>query len=736
MEDIGNIRDMKFNSNLYLEKTYHTFSDKMHQAYRVIADGASVNVTTFGLETQITSYTAVEIYDGTNTYTSVSSVPSGADIQYVAAKTSAGVVGLIFAGEDTNVTVTTSGSTLVIKQSIAPGTLADGSEAAFGNRLYTDATQDFAGIQAANNEEQNPLTAENITVNENVDGSKFLGYNHLTGAYDFQVNGSGLWAYAEEAQKQKKFASHITVDGATDDRRIYLCVNMDQIMEGATLVDATNKLVPIPLQGTKNMSDVTEEPIYNATDARHGATYMPLSVKADNKYQFTILNVYETWGNFRMKQLSSVDYYTSYYHISTGVTETTCIAPYSSAYRKSGGTGAHTYFTIPWFLPDFRGMSSESQYVDSSSTDPVQKNSAGTVFMPTNNTSHTMDSKYQWSDIQSSGLTYVDLDHSYISNDGNYKYTMRHVEMPQNDETRTYYTIDIEILKNCTLNKNTFNIVGVGSRGKTSDFGILGSNSVLYSKASYLNTSGSATEVSTTSSTSSSNYALNSGSSYFALYDLNVSGAENANVGVIVKSCQRVGTNGATSDLALSFQNSKLSVDSWGGYITYGGLTLANNTTFSAGEHIVANVILLPYGALNQTNADNVKKVYEDSVTNALQVSVVNGVGTVVEDTFIPTVKGNGSKAQFTVSGGTSVNYDTTNAGVNYTMKVTGFTKLTKPVVQEYVNGSWVRYDLSTDTALGCDGYAVERAADGTYTYSFVFNKQHNVDRIFAVSAN
>ena len=158
-------------------------------------------------------------------------------------------------------------------------------------------------------------------------------------------------------------------------------------------------------------------------------------------------------------------------------------------------------------------------------------------------------------------------------------------------------------------------------------------------------------------------------------------------------------------------------------------MTLASSADFKAGDTIMLNVILLPYDK-NVNNANNVRKVYQDSVVNPLTVTAETG--SVVSDTWIPTVKASNNTAQFTLSGGV----DTTDAlsdgadSVNYTVKVTGCTKLAVPIIEEYVNGAWQTYKVASTN--GYDGYSVERNADGTLTYSFVFTKS-TADRTFRV---
>ena len=75
--------------------------------------------------------------------------------------------------------------------------------------------------------------------------------------------------------------------------------------------------------------------------------------------------------------------------------------------------------------------------------------------------------EYTGSDIRSSGLTYADLDYSYVSDDGAFEYTMRHVEMPQADENRTYYRIYVRFLKDVTYEKGSFSLASFNGRNCT-----------------------------------------------------------------------------------------------------------------------------------------------------------------------------------------------------------------------------------------------------------------------------
>ena len=167
--------------------------------------------------------------------------------------------------------------------------------------------------------------------------------------------------------------------------------------------------------------------------------------------------------------------------------------------------------------------------------------------------------------------------------------------------------------------------------------------------------------------------------------------------------------NGQKSNLGLGLYDSVRDGLNWG------ALTIAQKTDFKKGDTITADVVFLPYGARSgQTNCDSVLNVYKAPVTNPLTLTAATGAK--ISDTWIPTVQAVGNTAEFTLSGGTSDNGE----NVNYTVKVTGFTKLGKPLLRENVNGTW--QDLPISSELGYDGYSVYYE-NGKITYSFVISK-------------
>ena len=166
------------------------------------------------------------------------------------------------------------------------------------------------------------------------------------------------------------------------------------------LLDDTKTLIPIPMQVCKNFKGEIEEP-FTLIDPAYGDTFFPLRLNANEEAGLPFESLSEL-GQLSLKQLSSIQFHISYYHLSTGVTESNCIAPYF-VYGKDG-----------WTLPDFRGASGimwDSQ---------PQFNSVGRLYFLSYQKDRNIGSEYTGSHIRCAGQTYVDMDYSYVSDCGSY----------------------------------------------------------------------------------------------------------------------------------------------------------------------------------------------------------------------------------------------------------------------------------------------------------------------------
>lgn len=672
------------------DRTYHIYSDKLHQAFRFVANVATDNVKEYGVIWKVAADNVdkLQIRDAGGTHADINGIDS-ATVEYVAFHIKDnGTVGIIIPSKDSGserVTVELKDGTYIVRQAAdSKKALKKGGDYTIANRLYNDKTDGFDAIDREARLERNPLT--NMEIGETSSKTTFAGYNHVKGCYVFTKTGTDFNNAYKEKRRNKYYYSDVTVTGDSEDRKIYLDFRASSgSLECAALLDENKLMVPMPIEVCKNFEGEFEEPFYDPKDKQYGDSIFPLSVKPGETLKFTELHLYQNWGVFPLKQISSIQFFIGYYHMSTGVTESNCIAPYY-VYGKDG-----------WTLPDFRGCSGEMW-----STQP-QFTSVGIHkwLSFTGQDGTTYQSEYTGTNLKSYGPTYADIDYSYISDEGSYKYTLRHVEFPQNDENRTYYTISVEFLKDLTVNdfKNTFTLLQCNSRD----------NNFRY--FAYLDESGNEQSVVLPlEGKKSVTYGLNKGSFYYCIYDAKgKSGTDIMNYALILRSAEitvggkaldarfavRYSFNGKLDNLALTLDEDKLS--------------------FKKGDTMTLNVILLPFGDKTEKGAYHARYVYEDSVLHP--VSVTAALGTVIPDTYIPRVEAVGNAAEFTVSGSRNRN----------TVVVSGFDILARPKIYVKNGSELTEYVYNVEEY---DGYQVSLSPDGTYEYSFVYEIADPADSI------
>ena len=544
-------------------------------------------------------------------------------------------------------------------------------DAYFGHRIYTTTSHQFNDLRKEAYIERNPLTDVYITKSEN--SSKYAGYNALTGCYRFTISGSDFnRAYYREPDKHYKFNTLISGDGVVD-RTIYIQTSepVGQL-ECAAILDQNDLMMPIPLEVGKNFRGEIEEPFYDPNDTAYGEVYLPLTVGKDEVKKYTLLHLYQNWGNYPLKQLSFIAFHICYYHLSVGVTETNCIAPYY-VYGKDG-----------WTLPDFRANSAPLW------SGQPQHTSAGRLYFLQYKDSdgNAYKSESQSADILSAGPVYADINMEYLSDDGKIKATYRHTEMPHKDENRTYYKIKLEVLEDVNIKdfKNNFSFFTFDGR------------SVIYSHTGYLNENNEMI----TEKVKKGDRMIKLGKEY-PYYDYyGGTNEDSVNFALIVLDSD-ITVGGKKYDGNLVFH------DVYDGILNYGSLSLdLDDVTLKTGVVLELNIILMPWGYSTSKDDHNVRDVREDSCIDPYKITVIKGEA--VEDDFIPSVKASNGTAQFKISG-----------GKNYcAIRVYGFENYTLPQITAKADGAEVEFNVSSDH--GYDGYQVYLDSDGTYSFSFVVN--------------
>ena len=695
------IRDFSFNDTAKVDKTFHLYGDRLYSQFSLLSSEPISGIEDFYVSAQIEkeSIDRLVIKDADGFHNSIDReymVFQSETVEYVAFDiVETGILGFIFpVDKKYTVTISESGLYYIFSVSVLPSNELfdfngfsindingnggyENNNLTLGFRIYNDNSHSFDAIARDAAIERNPLT--DITVNGGNAEGEFLGYDSLSGAYLFSMKGTDFnYAYQNH---DFQFSMPVSVKNDAHNRDIYIRSNGDNgCLEAAVLLDDSNTLVPVNVQVCKNFHGDGGEPFYSADDPQYGDSIFPVSLKADEKIDFTLLNLYQNWGKYPLKQLSSIEFHVSYYHLSTGTTESNCIAPYF-VFGKDG-----------WTLPDFRTASGNMW--DSQ----PQFNSVGILkFMTYRDGKNEIYSEVINSDVASAGQTYSDITNTFYSDDGSYKYSLRHVEFPQTDENRTYYTLNVEFLEDKTFSNFR----------KDFDLFYFDGRSVQFNKLSYLDAANNSVSEDVDTSKKTQYYELGSDSPYWGFFDVTDETAGElekgfgANFAMIIKD-SNITIDGKTADIPFVFRESS------GKDISKGALTLdAENIVFKKGDSINIDMILLPWGNGTEETDAQVLSVREDSALKP--VTVTAQTGTVDDDAFIPVVNCENNTAEFTVKGGRN----------NIAVRVNGFTELKCPEIQIKTQTGYEKLDVSS--VNGYDGYSLYYNEDGTYGFSFVY---------------
>ena len=685
----NNIRDLTADG-FYVDKKLHAYADRMYLQLRLLSDKPTETLSSFGLEIKLPALKVAAVKVGVSgKERDISGSETFENAEYIAFDIKdAGVFALIPAGNTVSkIELKKSAAyyTVYFYANYTPGTGLndhkeeggfDLNEVTFGMRLYTDETHFFDGAKKAAYEEKHPLA---VTVADNDFGAAFAGYDPLRGLYEITMNGTGFnEAFADPSLR---FSAPFTVKNNGDDREIFVdaACHVSGGLECGVVLDDDGRQLAMDTEVCKNFQGDGGEWVYSAPDRQYSDMIFPVMAKSGTEENFTAVHLYQNWGNFPLKQISSIEYHTPYYHLSTGVTETNCISMQYMSDRKDG-----------MLLPDFRTMSAPFWGHE------PQHNSTGILkFMAHRNDRGEFFNTYSGSEVRSTGPTYADVMNYYTDDLGCFKYSLRHLEMPQTDENRTYMTLDVEFTRRTTYSnfQRDFDLFYFNSRGV-----------VLYKSAFYTGAGGKTVITDAGAPGSEVYYKLEGKTPMFGYLETTeesvaAQGAPifGCNFALIVRNASVISGNN-TKDLPLLFRKQ------FDGALNIGRLTADyEKVTFNKGDRIVIDLILLPFGENMDPDVSNAENVRIDSAIVPLTVSATKG--TVIADTYVPTVALDNGEAAFTLTGGAN----------NTAVKLAGLSS--KQALSVYAvseSGEKTRIEIS-----GCD-FGI--GDDGKYTVTFVTN--------------
>ena len=772
-----NIEDV---ATVSMSRAFHTYSNKINHVAQITTTKEINSIKAVGMQTKIPAnkVSRILIKDMFGYQMGLENVQwhtveyIGFDIRDI------GIFGYIMLNDSTsgNVRVELKDGYYIIWQERSPknntlhavdSTYLNSRDFYIGQRIYTDTTHSFQGLIEEGHEEYHPLPANHITVHtEESTKGEYIGYDALRGCYTFSLHGIGFHdSYANRPNYHCNVS--FSIIGDEYNRDIYImATTASGGLETAALLDSSNMMLPIPLEVCKNFGSDNDVNIYQYEETAYGETIFPMVIKPQQTNNLNLINMYQNWGNYPLKQISSIEFFQPYYHLSTGVTETNCISNYSSIR-----------------LPDHRAMSGTWW------TGQPQHNSAGRHEFLSYTDSEGNYSGEEWVSnvINSYGPTYSDISMSYLSYDGKIKVTYNNIEMPQTDENRSYYTMTYEFLEDVNFNDfyNEFSFYTVQSNDPTglySQFGYHDGSSYQTEKAKqYIETKQyienntykyvnkryillkSSSEFNTTDKFYTTTdekgfsgvvgYILGDVCPYFSVYNMkNYSSTQSGdysrycNLSFIIQDYQ-VDIGEYDVSFALRRNQNAFSLTLYNNDDSQ--VTQGNIPTITKNSKITINALIMPWGSenLEYKNNDDVARAVRESLigNNRLKITADSNCEN-DEHPFIPQVKStNGLSAELSLSGGVSINPNVYPDGVdlngnpkneydqnrvrsnNVAVRINGFNNLNRPVVYEKVDGVWQPYELSSknnpDSKGYCndyDGYAVYYNSDGTYSYSFI----------------
>ncbi len=731
---------------LTFDRVMHTYSDRLHQELHVVAYENTSGIAAIGMTTEISANTVDKIIvkDKNGTHTTLDGVDwqsaeyIGFDIKNV------GIFGYIVPadGESGGIVVTLEGGVYTIVQEHTPeggkilAPMSDTSnDFRMGQRLYTDENHTFDAFITQAEQERHPLTANNIIIDTNdTPRAKFKCYDSIRGAYYFILSGAANFSPPYYDYPNKHYDLSFGINGDGQDRSFYVFAHATtDSLESAVLLDVNDMMLPVPLEVCKNFSE-GEEPVYNCGDVTYGDTVFPMTVGGEESKYLTLLNLYQNWGQFPLKQISSIGYYVPYYHLSTGVTETNCISQYFSRAKNYG------------LLPDHRGMSAPFW-----NSQPQHYNVGHHAFLTyTDSNGKFVGNDYVSDSINSYGPTYAEIDMNYLTDDGKISVSLNHMEMPQTDENRGYYEITYTVLEDLTVNN---------FREDVSFYSVFGAS--YYKYMGYLDESSNCAVTGMQAVGAAPRYVTLGGYyPYFDLYYLENTYAGYGNLAFLIESSDiTIGGVKNTAKFAVKEYNQSVSLT----------LDINESVTLKAGDSIKIKAIIMPWGGgwkksavvdfdeslydvdkitmndgdiMYHVNNDNsVRRVRLDSLIKRFKATAGENCTVDSSSTFLPTVEtSNGKQAEFTISGGND-HFADRHDTVNVTILAKGFDNLTIPKFEELIDGNWVEFTVSSKNtpdksgfSHSYDGYSVTYDG-GKYNYSFVAAMSDGKERTFRITA-
>lgn len=264
-------------------------------------------------------------------------------------------------------------------------------------------------------EERSPLPPAAFAVRD----GWWLGYDPVSGLYRMQA-AANTPAFSFEAAYRvpsRRLSALLEVRNDALPRRLVVkCATGVGNLPGAVLADPAGFPLPVPVMVAKNFGGEREEP----DDTGYGDAYFPLRLPANDQRRLQVVNLLQTWGSHMVKQVSSIRFFMIYWHLSVGLSESTCFSMDS--------LGDEFCYRIP----DFRPLSGE--FWPGQPQHGVGQFPGFLQYQPGNRTRLI----YERTTFESISPCLARFTMAYHTSDGAATATVSVMEVPHRDEMRTF----------------------------------------------------------------------------------------------------------------------------------------------------------------------------------------------------------------------------------------------------------------------------------------------------------
>jgi hypothetical protein len=301
--------------------------------------------------------------------------------------------------------------------------------------LFCGAQDSVESVRRAALAELTPLDERAFTLA----GATFGGYDYGRGLYVVRAvpghSGYGFEGFWNNPNM------YLTVDVAVRNngmsRRIYLMHDCPAgPIEAAVLTDIHGFPLPVQVQACKNFGGENEEPI----DVHFSESYYPLDLAPRENRRFLSHHLHQDWGDHPLRQVSSIRFFQIYYHLSQGVTETTCFSlPTKFGTIPGGAQRAYT-------VADYRPLSGQTWIGQ-----PQHEHVGLQGWLQYDDGEAWRWPRFRGSTVLSTGPNLAWFIQDYESSDGKVDETVEVFEMPQEDELRTFLRIRYDFKQDVTI---------------------------------------------------------------------------------------------------------------------------------------------------------------------------------------------------------------------------------------------------------------------------------------------